>query len=257
MCELFGISMKQKIQVNALMRTFFSHAGKHPHGWGMARFRQDTVFFEKQAVSAEKSARLHSCLERPIVEDTMMAHIRLATKGSVEYDNCHPFVGQDHSGRTWTLAHNGTIFESATLDPFYYVQEGQTDSERILCYIIDRVNRRQAQRCKPLSAHERFGLLDEIICELAEDNKLNLLIYDGEYFYVHTNLQDSLYVSERREGAVFSTVPLDQEAWRPLPLMTLMAYQRGRLVFRGTHHGYEYVENPEQMRLLFLDYSAL
>lgn len=257
MCELFGVSTPRKIQLNTLLHKFFSHADKHPHGWGMALFRKNVVCVEKQAVTANKSARLQSYLEQPIEANTMMAHIRLATKGNMEYDNCHPFVRRDDSGRTWTLAHNGTIFESAVLNPFFYVQEGQTDSERILYYIIERINQRQAERHHSLSGEERFQVIDEVICEIAKENKLNLLIYDGEYFYVHTNLQNSLYVLERDGGVVFSTVPLDERNWKPLPLNILQAYQYGRLVWRGTDHGCEYVEDPEKMKLLFLDFSSL
>lgn len=257
MCEIFGVSAPQKIQLNSLLRTFFSHADRHPHGWGIARFEENKVCVEKQAVKANKSIRLQSYLEQAIVTDTMMAHIRLATKGNMEYDNCHPFVRQDDSGRSWTLVHNGTIFESPVLNPFFYVQEGQTDSERILYYIIEQVNRRQEELGRSLSGEERFRVVDEVICEIAEENKLNLLIYDEEYFYVHSNLQDSLYWSERGGGVIFSTVPLDEGKWKPLPLNTLLAYQYGSLIHRGTNHGCQYVEDPEKMRLLFLDFSAL
>ncbi|MDE6852486.1 MAG: class II glutamine amidotransferase [Lachnospiraceae bacterium] len=257
MCELFGACTARKIELNSLLHTFFSHADHHPHGWGMALFHKNVACVEKQAVTANKSARLQSYLEQPVVADTMMAHIRLATKGNMEYDNCHPFVRKDDSGRTWTLVHNGTIFESAALNPFFYVQEGQTDSERILYYIIERINRRQEEQHHALSGGERFQVINEVICEIAEENKLNLLIYDGEYFYVHTNLRESLYESERGEGVVFSTVPLDGQSWKPLPLNTLLAYRYGRLVHRGTNHGWEYVEDPEKMKLLFLDFSAL
>lgn len=257
MCELFGVSTDQKIEINTLLYTFFSHADEHPHGWGMALFQHNAVYVEKQAVHANKSARLHSYLEKSIKADTMMAHIRLATKGNMEYDNCHPFVKQDDAGRTWTLAHNGTVFESAVLDPYFYVQEGQTDSERILYYIVERMNQRQREEQHILSGAERFQVVDAVIREIAEGNKLNLLIYDGEYFYVHTNLQNSLYQSERNGGTIFSTVPLDGQGWKPLPLNTLLAYRHGRLVQQGANHDCEYVEDPEKMRLLFLDYSAL
>lgn len=257
MCELFGVSTPQKIQLNSLLRTFFSHADKHPHGWGMVLFDKKVVCVEKQAVSADKSARLQSYLENPVIADNMMAHIRLATKGNMEYDNCHPFVRRDASGRSWTLAHNGTVFEAAVLNPFFYVQEGQTDSERILYYIVEQVNCRQEEVGRSLSAGERFQLIDEIIAGIAEENKLNLLIFDEEYFYVHSNLRNSLYLSERDGGVVFSTVPLDEGEWKALPLNTLLVYQHGSLVYQGKNHGCEYIEDPEKMKLLFLDFSAL
>lgn len=257
MCELFGVNASEKIQVNDLLNVFFSHGNMHPHGWGMAFFEDNTVQMEKQAVTSTKSARLRECCEQRIAADKMIAHIRLATKGSMEYENCHPFIRKDETGRTWTLAHNGTIFEGEVLDSYFYVQEGQTDSERILYLLIDRLNDSYRESGCPLSASARFYLLDALICEIAKENKLNLMLYDGEYFYVHTNCRGSLYLSKRKGGYVFSTVPLDGQEWKPLPLNTLLAFQDGKLMQSGTDHGYEYIEDPEKMKMLFLDYSAL
>lgn len=257
MCELFGVNTPGKIQLNHLLDVFFSHGDKHPHGWGMAFFENGTVQMEKQAVTATKSARLREYKNQRIISDCMIAHIRLATKGNMEYENCHPFIRKDEMGRTWTLAHNGTIFEGEMMDSYFYVQEGQTDSERILYLLADRMNDRYRENGYPLDASERFRVVDDLICEIANGNKLNLLLFDGEYLYVHTNCRNSLYLSRRYGGYVFSTVPLDGQVWKPLPLNTLLAFQNGKLMQTGTDHGYEYVEDPEKMRLLFLDYSTL
>lgn len=257
MCELFGVNASEKIQVNDLLDEFFSHGDRHPHGWGLALFENGAVQVEKQAVASTKSARLRERCDHSITADKMIAHIRLATKGSMEYENCHPFIREDETGRVWTLAHNGTIFEGEALDSYFYVQEGQTDSERILYSLIDRLDDRYREIGYPLGAQERFQVLDEMICEIAKENKLNLMLFDGEYFYVHTNCRDSLYFSKRQGGYVFCTVPLDGQEWKPLSLNTLLAFQDGKLVQTGTNHGYEYIEDPEKMKMLFLDYSAL
>ena len=187
----------------------------------------------------------------------MIAHIRLATRGTLNYENTHPFVMRDNSDRTWTLAHNGTIFDCDLLNPYTRCQQGQTDSERILAYIVDRVNVRQQEKKRALSAQERFRLLDEILCEITPENKVNLLVFDGELMYVHTNYQNSLYRSPRGAGAVISTTPLDHHKWEPLPLNTLIAYQDGKQVFTGTNHNNEFIETEEKMRLLFLDFANL
>lgn len=257
MCELFGVNAPRKIPLNPLLNVFFSHGDRHPHGWGMAFFENHGVQIEKQAVASTKSARLRECSNHLIMADQMIAHIRLATKGNVEYENCHPFVREDDTGRVWTLAHNGTIFEGEVMDSYFYVQDGETDSERILYLLADRMNERYKELGDPLDASARFQLVDDLICEIADGNKLNLLLFDGEYLYVHTNCRDSLYLSERYGGYVFCTVPLDGQEWRPLPLNTLLAFRNGKLVRTGTDHGYEFVEDPEKMKLLFLDYSTL
>ena len=135
------------------------------------------------------------------------------------------------------------------MDSYFYVQDGQTDSERILYLLVDRMDDRYEKNGFPPDASVRFWVLDDLICEIADGNKLNLLFFDGEYLYVHTNCRDSLFLSKRQGGYVFSTVPLDEQEWRPLLLNRLLAFQDGKLVLTGTDHGYEYVEDPEKMYL--------
>ena len=56
MCELFGLSSAEKIQLNDLLKEFFSHGMEHPHGWGMAFFYGNAVSLEKQPETACKSS---------------------------------------------------------------------------------------------------------------------------------------------------------------------------------------------------------
>lgn len=188
MCELFGVDSAKKIPLNELLREFFSDGTEHPHGWGMAFFYGNAVSLEKQPQSAVTSNYLKQRLRAKIETDKMIAHIRLATRGTMDYENTHPFVMRDNYDRTWTLAHNGTIFESEVLEPFVATEDGDTDSERILCYIIDQVNAAQDEKGAALTKEERFALLNRIILEIAPENKLNLLIFDGEIMYIHTKL---------------------------------------------------------------------
>ena len=257
MCELFGVSSIEPVRVNDLLREFFSHSTRHPNGWGMAFFYGNAVSLEKEPVTACKSTYLKERLRHPIFTSYMLAHIRRATRGSMDYENCHPFVMRDSCNRAWTLIHNGTVFDCPALDGYVHIQEGRTDSERILCHIITLVDRAQAKEGRPLTPEERFQVVDGAVCEMAPHNKLNLLIYDGELLYVHTNYADSLYQHRVGDAALFATVPLNRGQWDPVPFTTLLAYRDGREVFRGTNHGQEYRDNPQDMRLLFVDYAEL
>lgn len=256
MCELFGVTSRSKIELNELLWEFFSHGIEHPNGWGMAFFYGNAVSLEKQPESAHKSVYLKQRLQSKVEADNMIAHIRLATRGNLDYENTHPFVMRDNSNRTWTLAHNGTIFDCDLLNPFVHSQQGQTDSERILAYIISRVNL-ELEKKKELSAQERFDLIDKILSEITPENKVNLLLFDGELMYAHTNYQNSLYECRRGEAVIISTRPLDHHEWENLPMNTLAAYQNGKQVFRGTDHKNEFFETEEKMRLLFLDFANL
>ena len=122
MCEMLGMSAKRRRATNATLREFFSHAEQHPHGWGLAKLRQgEAPAIEKEAVKATESATLRRILEDLIEERALLAHIRLATIGTMEYANCHPFTADDNSGRTWTLVHNGTMFNGAALNGYFGV----------------------------------------------------------------------------------------------------------------------------------------
>ncbi len=259
MCELFGISSPEKLQLTELLTEFFSHGDRNPDGWGMAFFSGNEVALEKQPMNARKSLYLRARMRAVKEADSMIAHIRLATKGFVEYENTHPFVQKDDRGRNWTLAHNGTIFDSELLDPMFYVQSGQADSERILCYLIKEINAlyRELPPGQELSAKERFLLADRILCSITEGNKVNLLFFDGELLYVHTNYQSSLFFRKEQNGILFSTKPLDRKDWQPVPMTTLLAYRRGELVFTGTNHGHEYFDSSAKTKHLYLDYAIL
>ena len=257
MCELFGLSSRKRIKVNDYLREFFSHSEKHNHGWGLALFYGDAVSLEKEAIAAYQSQYLKGRIAHDIVIDNMIAHIRLASVGRMFYENTHPFVKHDSSGRSWTLAHNGTIFDSPQLDEFRDRQEGQTDSERILYFLIDEINKRQLTVGHSLTPNERFALLEDFIADLSVSNKLNLLIWDGEYMYVHTNYANTLYMRQVDGGRLFATVPLDSESWEPVPFLTLQVYCEGQLVYQGTRLSQQYFDPEKDYEYKNLDYANL
>lgn len=257
MCELFGMSAARNIYINDLLREFFSHGRAHPNGWGMAFFRGNSVSVEKEPVCSCDSVYLKRRLRADIRTDKMIAHIRLATKGNMQYENNHPFVKEDSSGQNWTLAHNGTIFECEALNTYMHRQTGSTDSERILYYIIDRINKERKRLGRNLTQEERFAVLDEIIVFITPENKVNLLVYDGKWLYVHTNCEDSLYYYEHGDGVIFATVPLSCSGWQRVQPNTLLAYKDGVCMAEGTTHDNTYHEDEEKVKALFLDYSFL
>ena len=257
MCELFGVSSQKRTMVNDQLKEFFSHSVKHANGWGMAIFYENSVSLEKEPVQAIKSTYLKERLQRSVTVRNMIAHIRLATRGVMEYVNCHPFVLRDNFDRCWTLAHNGTIFDYPRHNPYLYQQEGRTDSERILYFLVDQISKRQLELGRALTKEERFDLLDKLVGDMAKGNKLNLLIYDGQMMYVHTNYANSLYYSQREDTMLFATTPLDHGCWNEHPFTTLCAYEDGHRLFQGTNHGNEYRDDEKDMHMIFVDYAAL
>ena len=256
MCELLGISAKERRAFNAVLREFFSHAEKNPHGWGLARLSCPPQI-DKEPCKATTSERLRGLLDAGIEERTLLAHIRFATVGNLEYANCHPFTASDGSGRVWTLIHNGTIFSSDALNAYIGVQTGTTDSERILLHLVACIDREQARAGHPLDAAERFDVLAAEIAALADGNKVNLLFYDGEVMYAHTNLKETLYYCQDGDALIFSTKPLSTGTWEPVPFTRLVAVQDGTFIREAPPHGHEYVYNPEDYRYVYMGYAML
>lgn len=111
MCELYGITGDSPVRANDMLKEFYTHSHKHPHGWGLRYFNKNgTAFMCKEAVSAHNSLALPELLDHEIETPVLIAHIRFATVGSIAGSNSHPFTSWDNSGREWTLAHNGNIY---------------------------------------------------------------------------------------------------------------------------------------------------
>ena len=257
MCELFGISARDDFYANDYLKAFYAHSDFHPHGWGLACVSRNNALVEKESVKASKSNYLRERLSQPITEKLLLAHIRYATIGNVEYKNCHPFSDRDSTGRRWTLIHNGTIFDFAPLNPYVKAQKGDTDSERIFLYLLDKLNEATRKNGARLHFEERFTLLDEIICNMAKGNKLNLLFTDGKYLYAHTNCKGTMHYLEKDGAALVSTQPLSNENWQLVPFGQLLAFSKGKLIKTGTEHHHEYIRSEEEMKLIYQIFANL
>lgn len=256
MCQIFGAFLERPAELNQYLKSFYANSDRHPNGWGLALMDTGGFSLEKEPVQATKSVYLKNRLSVSIRSAAAFAHIRYATVGNVKYENAHPFTETDNAGRRWVQNHNGTIFDYPKLDRYLNVQQGDTDSERVLLYVVDRINRAEGEN-GPLDSDARFRLLDNIICDLSKGNKLNYMLYDGEQLYVHTNYENSLYVLQKDSGVLFATEPLSGEEWKPLPMNTLLGFRNGKHVFTGTNHGNTYIEDEEAMKMLYLAFSEL
>lgn len=255
MCELFGYNSRNQHTINEYLKAFFKRSSKHPNGWGLACMYKDSVTVEKEPLQATKSHYLKERLSASINYSSVMAHIRYATVGNEEYNNCHPYSKSDKSGRTWTLIHNGTIFEFNPLKKYLKSQIGSTDTERLFLYIIDKMNAASVGRV--LNANDRFEILQCIINNVSKNNKLNIIIYDGELMYVHSNYSHSLYYLESDDDIIFSTNPLTFGDWKEVPFSRLLAYKDGKLFREGICHGNEYIDNEKDLQQLYRNFSQL
>lgn len=238
MCELFAINAKEPVEANGLLRLFFPHSVNHPDGWGIGWREGDEVAVVKEPVPAHESAMLAERLESPIRAAHLIAHIRKATCGERTVNNCHPFVEEDESGIEWMMAHNGAIFNDALISGYDRVSQGETDSERVMLFLLDVLDTAALRAGGHLGFEERFKVLASAVEKLSNGNKLNLIFDDGEYTYVHTNtVENTLHMRLLDESsAAFSTVPLDGSGWAPIPQRCLIAVKDGQIVHASSPH---------------------
>ncbi|MDR1088535.1 MAG: class II glutamine amidotransferase [Coriobacteriales bacterium] len=265
MCQLFAINSGEPVELNPLLREFFSHGDENPHGWGVADLSSSQARIVRSTERADTSSEAERFLLSAHRCTNALAHIRAATIGQVELENCHPFTATDASGRHWTLIHKGTIFDFEPLNPYFYQQRGATDSERILLYLVDHMNRNILEKGAPLESDERFAVFSQMVGEMSRGNCLNLLIFDSDQFFVYTNYRGALNLLVSEEVALFCTSPLSTalasaapgSAWEPLPLCTPLAFKQARCISSGIPCGQEYFDNEEDTHYLYQDYAGL
>lgn len=237
MCELYAINSRRPVRANDRLRVFYRDSVQHPHGWGLSWRDGALVHLHKEEVRAIDSAYLADVLEVPISSTNVVAHIRNATMGVLAYNNCHPFLRRDITGCEWVIAHNGTILDDRLTNGYEAYAAGDTDSEQVVIFLVDALDDVAERKGAPLTFGERFVILSHAVEELSANNKLNLVIDDGAYTYVHTNtVEPTLYVQVQDETAVFCTRPLDDDGWEPLPQNRLIAYRDGHMERMGARH---------------------
>ena len=120
MCELFAFSSKKPRDLTDALTRFYARSVDQPNGWGLAEYDDEgRMCMHKSPERAVDSKVLPRLIGKGIPRKRVLAHIRLATVGSINVNNCHPFVAYDGTGREWTLIHNGTVFNSAALIRYY------------------------------------------------------------------------------------------------------------------------------------------
>jgi glutamine amidotransferase len=213
--------------------------------------QSDEFVIDKEPIKATCSEHLKDILSHPVVGKNVFAHIRLATVGEIISPNCHPFTEADDNNRSWMLIHNGTIFDYPKLDEYKDKESGDTDSERILLYIIDKINEFEKSKGSVSTIKERFNILTEIVEDLSRNNKLNLMIYDGDLTYIHSNMRNSLYYLKDDESFLVATTPLtDDENWKPVELNKLFGLIDGNIIFESAEHENEFILTEEHEKAI-------
>jgi glutamine amidotransferase len=147
MCRLFGFRSIFSSQVHTSLvgadNALINQSTRHRDGWGVAYYIHETPHIIKSPQTALNDSLFHK-VSGIVSSQTVLAHLRQATKGSINILNCHPF----QYGK-WVFAHNGNIKNFATIkkeilkkikSPFDHFILGDTDSEMIFYYLMSSIS---------------------------------------------------------------------------------------------------------------------
>jgi glutamine amidotransferase len=194
---------------------------EHKHGWGVATHDRDRWSVAQGTPAAHADPTYDSACEAET--HAWIAHVRLATVGSVQPENTHPFLRE-----RWCFAHNGTIqdpdFLSQNVSPERdRERRGCTDSERFFAYILSRMDDAGLSRSAACARVDKT--LADAVREATERERfgaVNFVLSDGETLYVH-RLGRTLSVRQEADCFVAASEPWsDDGAWRSVEERTLL-----------------------------------
>ena len=247
MCELLGLSSRLPTTVTLSMRLLAQHGNAAHHlgdGWGVAFHTGNDALVIKQPEAASDSPWVEFLEKQRVRAHSVIAHIRHATQGEVSLRNTQPF-SRELGGRMHVFAHNGKL---AGIEGHFmrahprFRSVGTTDSEVAFCALMERMAVLWDSGTPP--AQQRVSTAAGFAVELHEYGPANFLYTDGELLIAHGHRrtqQDGRIIPpglwtltrscrEDREGTgmagltlqggqlvtLFASVPLTDEAWRPL-----------------------------------------
>ncbi len=256
MCELLGISFNRSVSAVISIQAFGKHWNENADGWGLGWYPDTSLALVKEPRAWGQTPYSHFLESYTELRATMyLAHIRHRTTGSLpRHSDTHPFA-REWLGRDFCFAHNGTLHDFATaltLDRFRPI--GQTDSEHLFCWLLDRLARDDDR----LETPTQWAGLQRLLRQANELGKLNCLLSDGQRLFAYRDLQqwkglsyivsqhspasdtqplhdESVHVEIDTESAtesvVVATCPLNDQSWQPIPPGTLLVVERGRIIY--------------------------
>ncbi|HEY3446098.1 MAG TPA: class II glutamine amidotransferase [Myxococcales bacterium] len=220
MCRMLAVRSARPVKIEDMLVHAPYSLGKlskdHRHGWGLA------VYVDGQPKVARGTK---AAWQDPVYEEiaatlegrSLLAHVRKASVGSVQIENCHPF----QHGR-WLFAHNGTIPDFDTIRPtlealiapeYRAIIRGTTDSERCFALFLSRLDQLGGLESPPVNviASALAIVVDEVrrACP-SPDIILNFLATDGDSLVgLHCGNRELCFSASSGEKVVIASQPPD------------------------------------------------
>jgi glutamine amidotransferase len=200
MCQLLGMNCNTPTDIVFSFEGFTQRGGTtdhHTDGWGIAFFEERACRLLMDCQPSATSPVAHLVRSYPIKSLNVIAHIRKATQGEVNLQNCHPFV-REMWGRHWVFAHNGNLIDFYPELNGLYSPIGSTDSERAFCYMLQELRRVFEGRtaANPPTPVEVNAALKPIAAHIADFGVFNFCLSNGQVMWAHCSTQLYFIVRE-------------------------------------------------------------
>jgi glutamine amidotransferase len=260
MCELLAMSSRHPTKLTSSLTALASHAkGVSRDGWGAAFYQGHDVALYRDVTSAEDSLAVHFLESSGPTTTLSIAYIRHATHGTIALANTGPYM-RELNGRMHVFAHNGSLTGLPKFDKERFRPVGETDSEQAFCFLLERMSGLDHSPDQLPSTNLRMNLVAEVAKELRTYGPASFLYSDGDLLFAHAdrriqpltrqvsapalyrlecpvNKTSALVVDSGDSDAgkaqkvvLFASVPLTNEAWKPMPEGELIAVQNGEVV---------------------------
>jgi predicted glutamine amidotransferase len=267
MCELFAMSSRLPAAVTFSLETLARHAGgERPScdGWGVAFYDEPDARVLREPKAAYQNPWVDFIEKYGPQSKLVLSHIRHASMGEKRLANTHPF-SRALGGRLHAFAHNGNvkeIFERRGFSIGRHQPIGDTDSERAFCALLARLEPLWTGDAAPSPA-ARYDIVAAFAADLRPLGPANFVYTDGEYLFAfgdRRRQQDGRFVapglhiltrhcgswqgktgidgvsieSQEQTILLLASVPLTNEAWRPLGEGELLMARHGGIMERGS-----------------------
>jgi glutamine amidotransferase len=213
---MFAVRSVEPVRVDRAFEGLKRLAVEHKDGWGVARFDGKAPWLETSVRRADGCERF-GALGVEIATTSLLAHIRLASVGSVTEQNSHPFFADG-----WAFMHNGTLKRFAEHRPQLEqllsperraALRGDTDSERCFGLFLTLLAGRSSLDDVTRSLVGVMRAVEKIFPEAS----MNFIASDGQRL-VATRRGRTLYTAQRAGARFVASEHLwDDETWQSVP----------------------------------------
>lgn len=218
MCRIFGFrSILQSGVHKSLIdadNSIIHQSDRHPDGWGVAYYNMGSPHLIKMDQQA-RECQIFAKVSGLVSSNTVVAHIRKSTVGSVGPLNTHPF-----QFGPWVFAHNGNLrdFESKRPELLDNIDKelrpyvlGETDSEHLFFFLLTVLKRKglllgslESDNAKDVlqdflvQVHQIFGSLVESKGDYTE-NYVTFLLTNGASMLTFNGGQKLFYSTHKSQ----------------------------------------------------------